>query len=349
MAYAAITSLMGTLSQHFLQPQPRLPLQYKQQILSLHQNLGFLQQILEEPEISTYDNSAMKDLEAQMRDVAFKAEERIEMELTTIYLEAKGWMKRVACLLRLHGIFIQAVIQTDYLKKKLIKISEKQLAKGPSQELFEHWNMQSFIVHGLDATLDSFEASGIWKMPILRNLCLKRIVSLGTLSVLEKLNIKRWRRKIRLPCSGIPWATGFLPNLKKLKFSMTNLAWSDMKLIGMLPNLEVLKLKDAIFSQDRMWEASEEGFRQLKRLVIEEQYLERWNAEGENFPVLKHLEFRWCSRLQEIPIGFAGIITLELIQLNWCRDSVLASAKSIQEELWNNYGKALLVRAENMY
>ncbi|XP_019151911.1 PREDICTED: putative disease resistance RPP13-like protein 3 [Ipomoea nil] len=134
MAYAAVTSLMGTLSQHFLQPQPRLPLQYKQQILSLHENLGFLQEILEKSEIPTYNNSVMKGLEAEMRDVAFKAEERIEMELSTIYL-AKGWTKRLrikACLLKLHGIFIQAVIQTDYLKKKFIK-TEKKLAKGPSQ------------------------------------------------------------------------------------------------------------------------------------------------------------------------------------------------------------------------
>nr|GMD52462.1 Retrovirus-related Pol polyprotein from transposon TNT 1-94 [Ipomoea batatas] len=76
MAYAAVTSLMGTLSQHFLQPQPRLPLQYKKQILSLHQNLGFLQEVLEKSEIAyAYDNSAMKDLEAQIRDVACKAED----------------------------------------------------------------------------------------------------------------------------------------------------------------------------------------------------------------------------------------------------------------------------------
>ncbi|XP_031091134.1 late blight resistance protein R1-A-like [Ipomoea triloba] len=134
MAYAAITSLMRTLSLHFLQPQPHLPLQYKQKIVSLHENLGFLQEVLEKSEMAyAYDNSAMKDLELEMRDVAFKAEERIEMELTTIY-PAKGWTKRVACLLRLHGIFIQAVKQTDCLKKKLINIkSEKQLAKGPSQ------------------------------------------------------------------------------------------------------------------------------------------------------------------------------------------------------------------------
>ncbi|XP_019164482.1 PREDICTED: putative disease resistance RPP13-like protein 3 [Ipomoea nil] len=130
MAYAAVTSLKGTLHLHFLQPQPRLPLQHKQEILnSLHENLGFLQEVLEKSEIP-YNNSAMKDLEAEMRDVVFKAEERIEMELSNIYLQSSNIE---ACLLRLHGIFKQAVKQTDYLKKKLIKIKSKhKFAKGPS-------------------------------------------------------------------------------------------------------------------------------------------------------------------------------------------------------------------------
>ncbi|XP_031091541.1 putative late blight resistance protein homolog R1B-16 [Ipomoea triloba] len=135
MAYAAVTSLKGTLYLHFLQSQPRLSLQVKQEIVnSLHENLGFLLEILEKSEIA-YNNSAMKDLEAEMRDVAFEAEARIEMELRSIYL-AKGWTKRIrikASLLRLRGILNEAVKQTDYLKKKLIKISAKQLAKGPSQ------------------------------------------------------------------------------------------------------------------------------------------------------------------------------------------------------------------------
>nr|GMD34580.1 putative late blight resistance protein homolog R1A-10 isoform X1 [Ipomoea batatas] len=336
------------------------------------------------------------------------------MELTTIYLEAKDSTKRLACLLRLHEIFKQAVEQTDYLKKKFINIqSEKQLAKGLRYsansvscnyfhlEFYEHWHMQSFIVTSAHATLDFSKASGICKMPLLRNFCIERIISLGNLSIvhrnlesiswldsclctkdlftmipnlkklgidgedngknildcfcnfmhlrkLEELSIRDWGTLNHIPCSGIPWETSFLPKLKKLKFSMTNLAWSDMKLIGMLPNLEVLKLKRAIASEDRMWEPSKEGFRQLKRLVIEDRYFERWNVVGDNFPVLECLELRNCYSLQEIPNGFADITTLVLIQLNSCCDSVLASAKLIQEEQYNNYGNALLVRSENI-
>nr|GMD34576.1 putative late blight resistance protein homolog R1A-4 [Ipomoea batatas] len=396
MAYAAVTSLKGTLHLPFFQSQPPFPLPHKQQILnSLCENLGFLQEILEKSEIAYDDVGDLKDVEAEIRDAVFEAEERIEMELTTIYL-AKGWTKlskRVACLLRLHGIFKQAIKQTDYLKKKFIKIqSEKQLAK----ELFEHWNMQSFIVHG---ALGSSKAYGIWKMPLLRNFCIQQIDSLGTSSVvhtnlesiswlasklctkdlftripnlkklgiygrdnennlncfynfmhlrlLEELSIKGWFNLNHIPCSNIPWATSFLPNLKKLKFFWTSLAWSDMRLIGMLQNLEVLKLINAIASEDTMWEPYEEGFRQLKRLVIEDTFLECWSAVGDHFPLLECLELRKCKNLQEIPSGFVDITTLALIQLNRCWDSVLASAKLIQEEQYNNYGNVVLTKRVN--
>nr|GMD34548.1 putative late blight resistance protein homolog R1B-16 isoform X1 [Ipomoea batatas] len=315
MAYAAVTSLKGTLYIHFLQSQPRLPLKCKQEIVnSLHENLGFFQEFLEKSEIAYgYDNSAMKRLEAEMRHVAFKAEEMIEMELSNIYL-AKGLTKRIrikASLLRLRGIFNEAVKQTDYLKKELIKISEKKLAKGPSQDE---------MMRRRGPLLDGFY----------------NFVHLGQL---EKLSIKRWDLKLH---SSIPWATSFLLNLKKLKFSETKLQWSELKLIGMLSNLKVLKLIHAC--EGKEWEPCEGGFRQLKRLVIESWTLEDWNAVGDHFPVLQHLELNYCLTLREIPIAFADITTLELIQLKYCLYSVLTSAKHIQDEQRSYGNDALLLR-----
>nr|GMD31445.1 putative late blight resistance protein homolog R1A-10 [Ipomoea batatas] len=381
MAYAAVTSLKGTLYLHFLQSEPCLPLMYKRKIVSLHRNLGFFQEILEKSEIA-YDNAgAMKDVEAEIRDVSFKAEESIEMELTNIYVEAKGWTKRVACLLRLHGIFNEAVEKTDYLKKKLIKIKSKQqqqLAKEaypwisvrprcPNIQLrsmrydkfhslhsfdynidfnirvlchfkllrvvdmelaFRHFGDKSFIVQGCFVILDSSEASRIWKMPLLRNFYVERIPLSLEASELEKLSIKEWH--LELQDRGIQWATSFLPNLKKLKFVKTKLPWNNMRLIGMLLNLEVLKLKHACLGKN--WKPSEGGFRQLKRLVIKSKCLEYWNAAGDHFPVLEHLDLSGCELLRKIPIEFADITTLALIQLNKCRYSVLVSALCIQDE-----------------
>ncbi|XP_019164460.1 PREDICTED: putative late blight resistance protein homolog R1A-10 [Ipomoea nil] len=280
-----------------------------------------------------------------------------------------------------------------HLRYLALSINEKA---GPLKvKLFEHLNMQSFIVRGCSVILDSSER--IWKMPLLRNFyadiipftleasevvhrnietiswlrpncctddLFTRIPNLKKLGVqgerrfdnetsidfynfvhlgkLEKLSIKDWH--LKLPYRGIQWATSFLPNLKKLEFFWTYLAWSDMELIGMLSNLEVLKLIDAC--EGKKWETSEGGFRQLKRLVIKSRNLEDWNAVGDHFPVLQHLELSLCRILQEIPIAFADITTLELIQLNDCLDSVLTSAKLLQDEQRSYGNEALLVRSK---
>ncbi|XP_019154379.1 PREDICTED: putative late blight resistance protein homolog R1B-16 isoform X2 [Ipomoea nil] len=265
-------------------------------------------------------------------------------------------------------------------------------------KLFEHRNMQSFIVRGRFVKWDSSSAFTIWTMPLLRNFCVEQILSLETSSVvhrnleniswldpklctqdlftripnlkklgieggdakspdcfynfvhlgqLEALSIREWWNLNHIPCSDIPWTTSFLPNLKKLKFMDTNLAWSDMRFIGMLPNLEVLKLINAC--QGPKWETSEGGFRQLKKLVIEARWsLEDWNAEGDNFHVLECLELHKCKHLQKIPNGFVDIISLALIELIYCQDSLLASAKWIQDEQLNNYGNTILVRSKNI-
>nr|GMD36325.1 putative late blight resistance protein homolog R1B-16 isoform X1 [Ipomoea batatas] len=465
----------------------------KQKIVSLHQNLGLLQQSLEKSEIACNDARVrvMKDLEAQIRDASFKLEERIEMELSAIYLAKDSRLHLTACLLRLHQIFHEAQKQTDYHMNELIRIQthEYQLAKVslPDEKLprksqhlfskpcrwlsdaseclnnqirsgdkrfdkshslhsrcdyssgfyflvldellishlkllrvldiecagycsrtcninmfailvhlryfaltyqsiiihaphyiklFEHKNMQSFIVRGRYVSWDSSSASTIWTMPLLRNCCVEKLLSLGTSPVvhtnleniswldpklctqdlftripnikklgieggdakspdcfynfvhlrqLEELSIRKWWNLSHIPCSGIPWATSFLPNLKKLKFFGTRLPWSDMRLIGMLPNLEVLKLIDAC--QGPKWETSEAGFRQLKRLVIKDRSLEDWNAEGDHFPMLECLELHECTDLQKIPSGFVDITTLALIELNYCEDLLLTSAK----------------------
>ncbi|XP_019154314.1 PREDICTED: putative late blight resistance protein homolog R1A-10 [Ipomoea nil] len=165
------------------------------------------------------------------------------------------------------------------------------------------------------------------------------------LGQLEKLSIKD-------PCllsvlrSSIPWTTSFLPNLKKLKFMETNLPWNAMWLIAMLPNLEILKLIHAC--RGEKWKPSKRRFCRLKRLVIENTRLRYWNVVGEHFPMLECLELRKCDYLQEIPSDFSDINTLALIQLNECWDSLLASAKWIQEEQ-HNYGNDTLVRSKDIW
>ncbi|TMW92217.1 hypothetical protein EJD97_013334 [Solanum chilense] len=162
--------------------------------------------------------------------------------------------------------------------------------------------------------------------------------SLADLHQLETLSIKvDWfqvrRSDLRFQRSPVylPSAEHFPTKLKKLKLVGTRLAWEDLNIIGKCPNLEVLKLKpDACHGTE--WYPIEGGFPQLKLLLIEGTDLKYWKATDDHFPVLEHLVIRHCFHLEEIPIEFADIYSLLLIELQNCSAKLMASAGRIQEE-----------------
>nr|GLL36208.1 probable disease resistance protein RF9 [Ipomoea trifida] len=318
----------------------------KQKIVSLHQNLGLLQQSLEKSEIRNV--RVMKYLEAQIRDASFKFEERIETELSTIYL-AKDSLHITASLLRLQEIFKEAEKQTDdYHRNKLIRLANA--ASSQNQRLTDVSLLGRIQQRGLQLVKGSSQDDlDLFTMiPNLKTLgvdcdhygnaidCFYNFVHLEHL---EKLSIRRWM-KFDLDMCSIPWAIS-LPNLKKLSFLECNLQGHELSAISMLPNLEVLKLIDAC--RGSKWETSDGGFHRLKRLVIKKAGLKYWNVVGDHFPMLESLEISECYRLKKIPSDFADITTLALIQLSRCRDSLLASAKRIQREQ-NKYGNDALLK-----
>ncbi|KAM3321294.1 hypothetical protein P3S67_008496 [Capsicum chacoense] len=127
----------------------------------------------------------------------------------------------------------------------------------------------------------------------------------------------------------------FPATLKKLKLRLTHLRWSDLDIIAELPNLEVLKLMYGACLGNK-WYPKVRGFTQLKIFLIGDRFLEYWKATDDNFPVLVLKE---CRYLKEIPIEFAEIHTLQLIELSRCLPELGESAARIQqeqEELGNN-------------
>nr|GME01519.1 putative disease resistance RPP13-like protein 3 [Ipomoea batatas] len=87
-AFGAVTILMDTLHQHFLQPTPLFPLRNKTKVKLLYKNLSSLQTSLEEDlgfRVGEYDE-AMKGLEAQLRDVSVELRFQIEHQLRLFYL-----------------------------------------------------------------------------------------------------------------------------------------------------------------------------------------------------------------------------------------------------------------------
>ncbi|KAI3729694.1 hypothetical protein L6452_18357 [Arctium lappa] len=127
----------------------------------------------------------------------------------------------------------------------------------------------------------------------------------------------------------------FPETLRRLTLSDTALDWNEIRTIGLLPNLEVLKLNvNACIGQK--WETSDMGFANLKLLKLQELDIVKWEASSAHFPRLQRLVVRCCSRLQQIPASIGEILPLELIEVSWCGESTSQSARTIQKEQERN-------------
>ncbi|XP_019177643.1 PREDICTED: putative late blight resistance protein homolog R1B-14 [Ipomoea nil] len=145
--------------------------------------------------------------------------------------------------------------------------------------------------------------------------CLKSLVHLH---LLEKLKFEIGRvERFYLP-------TAFPSNLKKLTLRCTYLPWKVMGIIGKLPNLEILKLKDFGFCGPK-WKPKKGQFLVLKVLLIAHTNLKQWNANVNHFPVLERLILRYCWVLKKVPDCFAKIGTMKLIVLDSCTSLAFSS------------------------
>nr|GMD42616.1 putative late blight resistance protein homolog R1B-17 [Ipomoea batatas] len=155
---------------------------------------------------------------------------------------------------------------------------------------------------------------------------------LWCLNYLERLRVRGSYHPLHLP----PQGNIFPQNLKELTFERTLIPWEAMTIISLLPNLEVLKLKNfACVGQE--WQLIEEGsFPQLKVLLISLTNLKEWKADS-LFPKLEQLLLRNCFELKKMPEWIGDIITLQLIKLEYCYSSLVTSAMTVKEQL-DNYG-----------
>ncbi|PHU07925.1 hypothetical protein BC332_24414 [Capsicum chinense] len=124
--------------------------------------------------------------------------------------------------------------------------------------------------------------------------CLQDLINRCLVLVYKK---SRDETKIRSLTS----AKAFPATLKKLKLYDTWLSWSYLDVIAELPNLEFF-------------------------------LIEFNNLTNDNFPVLERLMLRICHHLEEIPIEFTEINTLQRIELTRCLPELGESAARIQQE-----------------
>ncbi|KAL2493291.1 putative disease resistance protein [Abeliophyllum distichum] len=129
----------------------------------------------------------------------------------------------------------------------------------------------------------------------------------------------------------------FSLNLRKLSLLCFRMSWKQVKIIGGLPNLIVLKLRVGSF-EGRQWNTTEDEFQKLKVLKLSWVDNREWNAPSDTFPILQQLVLRHCNYLENIPSSFGEIPTLQMIEVHDCKQSVEESARNIQEEQRNNMG-----------
>ncbi|KAG6434682.1 hypothetical protein SASPL_106322 [Salvia splendens] len=138
----------------------------------------------------------------------------------------------------------------------------------------------------------------------------------------------------------------FPPSLIKLELSGGWISWKDMTIIGSLPNLQVLKLKNYA-CHGEYWETIKGEFCHLMVLLVEESNLQRWTTECSHFPRLRCLMLHRCPYLNEIPSDIGDIPTLKLIEIDDHNQSLLCSAKIIQEDqhkYFRNYRLKVVVK-----
>nr|GME08571.1 putative late blight resistance protein homolog R1A-4 isoform X1 [Ipomoea batatas] len=159
-------------------------------------------------------------------------------------------------------------------------------------------------------------------------------------------DLEKFTIKVSVGCAVTLTERSMFPSqLKKLRLSGTNLSERDLTVIGMLPQLIVLKLENALHGT--IWNVSDGAFRRLRFLLLEDIKLKQWEwktFDYNNFPVLERLVLKFCHRLENIPSIFADIPTLQSIVLEECCYSVVASANWIQEVQLEHRNEILEVR-----
>lgn len=151
------------------------------------------------------------------------------------------------------------------------------------------------------------------------------LVGLYKLEYLEKLKIMHLAGRLHLRSEYL-----FPRRLKQLNLSGTMLDWNEMdRLLGNLEFLEVLKLKENAFV-GRYWELKDYVFSCLKVLWIERSELVYWEASDENFPSLERLVLRNLDELEKVPIQFADISNLQMMELEYTSRATVKSAREIE-------------------
>ncbi|XP_073121200.1 putative late blight resistance protein homolog R1A-3 [Henckelia pumila] len=139
------------------------------------------------------------------------------------------------------------------------------------------------------------------------------------------------------------WNYAFPMSLKKLTLRGVPFPWENMTIIGSLPDLQVLEILSNDINRESEWTMIEDQFLRLKYFCSSLDYLVKWEVEKNHLPSLESLILKNVAWIDEIPCGLGEIDSLQLIELQECREPLVNSAKRIQEQQHENGNRAFLV------
>ncbi|XP_074320600.1 putative late blight resistance protein homolog R1A-3 [Silene latifolia] len=189
-------------------------------------------------------------------------------------------------------------------------------------------NLQTFSTPVLSkSTADHIIA----RMPNLRKLrCILMDASFN-FSILKRLSYLESLRAFYHGGGRFQSQLSFPSNLSKLTVSKFCLPWSEIENIAaLLPQLKILKLLFKAFKGDK-WNTTA-TFDNLKYLRMEELDIKNWEASEDKFPRLERLIVRRCKQLHQIPDDFANIVDLRCIETHGCDESVAKSVPKIKRK-----------------
>ncbi|KAL1546806.1 putative late blight resistance protein R1B-16 [Salvia divinorum] len=149
-------------------------------------------------------------------------------------------------------------------------------------------------------------------------------------NLIHFLRLEKLKLKTHSSSAPHPYSLIFPLSLIKLELSGGWICWTDMAIVGSLPDLQVLKLKNYACHGEH-WETVGGEFRKLMLLLIDESDLNHWKTRSSHFPRLKCLMLHRCPYLDEIPHDIGNITTLELIEIDDRNRSLSYSTNIIRE------------------
>ncbi|XP_073121183.1 putative late blight resistance protein homolog R1C-3 [Henckelia pumila] len=140
----------------------------------------------------------------------------------------------------------------------------------------------------------------------------------------------------KFPKFSMTWNHAFPTSLKSLSLERVPLPWENVTIIGSLPNLRVLTMMHLEVDEESEWKPVEGQFLQLQYLCSSLDNLVSWEVEREHFPSLETLCLNGVRWIDEIPCGVGEMHSLQLIELWHCPETLVDSAKRIQEQQHDN-------------